>query len=256
MPIGSTAALVDVLRGAELLPPAQLDAAAGLQPRFPNSQDLAHELVQRGWLTPFQAEELLRGQGEKLALGQYLLLELLGEGGAGRVFKARKRGLGHVVALKVIRQDRLDNPRAVGRFRQEVQAIARLSHPNIVVAHDADQAGGLVSSAVRCLRFTTSNVSSASSTSPATGPILSRVPFPIATRSFPGGLMRGDYAPPAANPEHDARLHRRATGAYASTGRRGDAAASETGLNAFATQRPSQPYPFPSSRSTAQQPRT
>jgi serine/threonine protein kinase len=76
-------------------------------------------------------------------LGQYELLEELGAGGMGRVFKARHRLMDRVVALKILRDGRLGRPTAEGRFRQEIRALARLDHANIVRAHDADRAGSV-----------------------------------------------------------------------------------------------------------------
>jgi hypothetical protein len=76
-------------------------------------------------------------------LGQYELLEELGAGGMGRVYKARHRLMDRVVALKVLRGRWLGRPGTLSRFRQEIRALARLDHPHIVRAHDADQAGGL-----------------------------------------------------------------------------------------------------------------
>ncbi len=81
-----------------------------------------------------------------LALAQhprYRVLELLGRGGMGVVYKAEHRFLNRLVALKVIRPRLLDNPLAVDRFCEEVKAAARLSHPNIVTAFDAEQAGDI-----------------------------------------------------------------------------------------------------------------
>jgi WD40 repeat protein len=72
---------------------------------------------------------------------RYRILAPLGAGGMGAVFKAEHRLMERIVAVKVIRQDLISNPQASERFRQEVKAAARLSHPNIVTAHDADQAG-------------------------------------------------------------------------------------------------------------------
>src|SRR5262249_16190091 len=72
---------------------------------------------------------------------RYDVLELLGTGGMGTVFKAKHRLMDRLVALKVIRKSLTDRPEAVERFRQEVRAAARLSHPNIVTAYDAEQAG-------------------------------------------------------------------------------------------------------------------
>src|SRR5205823_6567103 len=59
------------------------------------------------------------------------------QGGMGRVFKARHTLMDRIVALKVIRGDRLDEPEQLSRFRREMQAAAKLAHPNVVLAHDA-----------------------------------------------------------------------------------------------------------------------
>jgi serine/threonine protein kinase len=59
----------------------------------------------------------------------------------GDVFKAEHRMMGRTVALKVINRDLFKKPAAVERFQREVKAAARLSHPNIVTADDAEQAG-------------------------------------------------------------------------------------------------------------------
>ena len=107
MAIATLAALVDTLRSLPLLGPAQqLELDQSLQDRFPDPRQLADELVRRGWLTAYQADELLKGQGQDLVLGAYVFLELLGEGAMGRVFKARQRSLGRVVAVKLIRPER------------------------------------------------------------------------------------------------------------------------------------------------------
>src|SRR5437868_4682559 len=73
---------------------------------------------------------------------RYQLLGPLGSGGMGTVYKARHLLMDRLVALKVIHPRLLRNPRAAERFRREAKAAAKLSHPNIVTAHDADQAGG------------------------------------------------------------------------------------------------------------------
>jgi serine/threonine protein kinase len=98
-------------------------------------------LIRRDWLTPYQANQLLLGKGENLALGPYRLLERLGTGATGDVFKARHLRMDRLVALKIIRKDLLDSPKALERFAREARAAAQLTHPNIVIAHDADQVG-------------------------------------------------------------------------------------------------------------------
>jgi tRNA A-37 threonylcarbamoyl transferase component Bud32 len=142
MPTDRLQALVDALREHELLSATKLDElTAALQPQFPDPAALADELVRRGWLTPFQTQRLLAGQARQLILGPYLLLEALGEGGMGHVFKALHRLMHRVVALKLIRPEHLPQPESVRRFQREMRALAQLFHPNIVIAHDADQVG-------------------------------------------------------------------------------------------------------------------
>ncbi len=72
---------------------------------------------------------------------RYRVLELLGAGGMGCIYKARHRFMDRVVALKVIKHALLGQAAMVARFLQEVRAAARLCHPNIVRAYDADRAG-------------------------------------------------------------------------------------------------------------------
>jgi hypothetical protein len=74
---------------------------------------------------------------------RYRVLKLLGSGGMGAVYQAEHRLMERMVALKVIRRALTDDPAAAERFRREVRAAGRLAHPNIVAAHDADQAGDL-----------------------------------------------------------------------------------------------------------------
>ena len=109
----------------------------------PSRAALAKELLNRGWLTPYQVNHLAQGKAGELLLGSYVLLERLGEGGMGAVFKARHRRLDRIVAIKLIRKERLADDEAIRRFRREIRAAAQLSHPHIVLAFDADEAGGV-----------------------------------------------------------------------------------------------------------------
>jgi WD40 repeat protein/tRNA A-37 threonylcarbamoyl transferase component Bud32 len=143
MPLDTLTGFAEALRHARLLEPDQLEAVAGdLRTRFPEPKALAAELLRRGWLTAYQANLLLQGRGRELLLGSYVLLERLGEGGMGQVFKARNWKLGKIVALKIIRKERLANADAVRRFHREIRVAGQLSHPNIVLAYDADEVGG------------------------------------------------------------------------------------------------------------------
>ena len=70
-------------------------------------------------------------------LGEYRLLEELGRGGMGRVYKALHTKLDRVVAVKVLPRGRVGDQKAIARFEREMKAVGRLAHPNIVHAHDA-----------------------------------------------------------------------------------------------------------------------
>ncbi len=74
---------------------------------------------------------------------RYRILEGLGTGGMGTVFRAEHELMARQVALKVLSPRLTRRAELVERFRQEVKAAARLSHPNIVTAFDAEQAGDL-----------------------------------------------------------------------------------------------------------------
>ncbi len=75
-------------------------------------------------------------------LGQYRLLEPIGAGGMGQVFKAIHPTMHRVVAVKIMAASLVRDERARARFRREVQSAARLSHPNIVLAYDAAEGAG------------------------------------------------------------------------------------------------------------------
>ena len=74
---------------------------------------------------------------------RYRIVRLIGRGGMGDVYQAEHKLMNRPVAIKVIRRRLVASTAAVERFHREVQAAARLSHPNIVTAHDAEQAGDL-----------------------------------------------------------------------------------------------------------------
>jgi len=139
MGIDSVVDFVEVIRQNQLLEGEQLEELTRLRASCPDPRSLAKHLIEKCWLTPYQINQLFQKRGQDLVLGQYVLLERLGEGGMGQVFKARHRRLDRVVALKVIRREHVANVDAVRRFQREIQASAQLSHANIVMAYDADQ---------------------------------------------------------------------------------------------------------------------
>lgn len=73
------------------------------------------------------------------AIGQYDLLERIGKGGMGAVYRAQVRTTGQIVAVKLLKADTASDPRLFDRFVQEFNAAAKLDHPNIVRALELGQ---------------------------------------------------------------------------------------------------------------------
>ena len=135
----------DQLIASELLTAENVSSILSSLPADKQPQDgeqLARELVKQKKLTKFQAEQLFAGKGKSLTLGNYVILDKLGQGGMGMVLKAEHKRMKRVVALKVMSPVAVKTPDALKRFHREVQAAARLTHPNIVAAFDADEAKG------------------------------------------------------------------------------------------------------------------
>lgn len=101
----------------------------------------ATELVERGLLTDWQALQLLSGRAN-FFLGPYLLLERVGKGGVATVYKARHRGMGHTVALKVFSQHLLRHQVAASRFRRETRVAVMVNHPHVVTGYGSKCFGG------------------------------------------------------------------------------------------------------------------
>ena len=75
-------------------------------------------------------------------MGNYVIMDKVGEGGMGQVFKARHRRMKRIVAIKMLPPAAVNSDAAVERFHREVEMTARLEHPNIVTAYDAGEAAG------------------------------------------------------------------------------------------------------------------
>jgi len=108
-----------------------------------DAQTLAQALVQAGKLTKYQALMLYQGRPKGLVFGEYTVLDKLGQGGMGVVLKAQHRRMKRFVAVKVLPAAAMKSAGAVKRFYREVEAAAKLNHPNIVQAYDAGEHEGL-----------------------------------------------------------------------------------------------------------------
>ncbi|MBL7037520.1 MAG: serine/threonine protein kinase [Pirellulaceae bacterium] len=118
----------------------------------PETADQFAKLLHRhGHLTSFQARALYQGKTRGLVLGNYVILDKLGRGGMGQVFKAQHCRMERVVALKMLPTSAMKHPEAVKRFHREAKAAAKLSHANIVRAYDADDAGGIHFLVMECV---------------------------------------------------------------------------------------------------------
>jgi serine/threonine protein kinase/outer membrane protein assembly factor BamB len=107
----------------------------GADPRL-----LVQGLMQDGKITHWQARQILAGRFG-FTLGKYVLLDCIGKGGMGVVFKARHAFMDRIVALKIMSPALLRKPKAVARFEREVKTAAALDHQNIIRAFDADSVG-------------------------------------------------------------------------------------------------------------------
>lgn len=142
MPIESTDDVLAALRASGLLTPDRLTGvareaeAAGGDPGA-----LVKALVKRKVVTFYQLKKVIHGRASDLFVGGYVITDKLGEGGMGKVFRARDP-LGRTVALKVVRPGLVSNPVIRGRYEREVRAASKLDHPNIVRVLDAGAADG------------------------------------------------------------------------------------------------------------------
>jgi len=107
------------------------------------AEDLAKLLVKHKKLTKFQAQMIYQGKGNRLLLGDYVILGEIGAGGMGQVYLAEHRRMERQVALKTLPTATIEDEQAIQRFHREVKAAAKLSHPNIVTTHDAGEAKGI-----------------------------------------------------------------------------------------------------------------
>lgn len=134
--------LLPVIRASGILSERQLAEIKSkiLQGDYPlDSTDLAERLVADQVITAFQAKRFLSNRPHGLLVGRYMILDRIGSGSMGRVYKAHHMMMDRIVALKIIAPEIASNERVVARFQREMKLVGRLDHPNVVRAFDADQ---------------------------------------------------------------------------------------------------------------------
>jgi tRNA A-37 threonylcarbamoyl transferase component Bud32 len=106
---------------------------------------LAVILVKRGWMAEEQAKRVMgmvEPEGARSQIEGYRLVQMVGRGAMGTVYKAIHKGLHRVVAIKILRRDLVRDKTQIERLRREAKLLADLDHPNIVRAFDAGESNG------------------------------------------------------------------------------------------------------------------
>jgi serine/threonine-protein kinase len=139
MPSLTADALLAELRRLKLL----TDEAAGRVAAAARAGAIDHfpRLLVEAGMTRFQARFALAGHAARLVFGPYQLLDKVGEGGMGIVYKARHARLGRIDAVKVLRSDKIGSRTMAKRFLREIQLTSSLEHPHVVRATDAGVVG-------------------------------------------------------------------------------------------------------------------
>jgi serine/threonine protein kinase len=117
------------------------DAPQGLCPRCLAALNFATETMPPD-AAPVAPQSPLKPEELTPYFPQLEIIECLGRGGMGVVYKARQKSLNRLVALKLLAPERADDVKFAERFAKEAQALAALNHPHIVTIHDFGQAGG------------------------------------------------------------------------------------------------------------------
>src|SRR5260370_2204447 len=109
----------------------------------PVLRQLVDRAVSLGSKTAVESPSAMHPNGDiPRTLGNYVLLEPLGAGGMGQVFKAEHQRMKRIVAVKVLAPQLVRSAAARARFRREIEAVSRLSSPHIVSAFDAGESAG------------------------------------------------------------------------------------------------------------------
>ena len=117
--------------------PLSADTRQKMEERFETlcEERLQEWMLCEKWLNRWQVRQLLQGR-TRFTLGSYRIVDFIGRGGMGNVFKGVHELIGHEVAIKILPREKM-TPRSIDRFMAEVRTISSLSHPRLVRAFDA-----------------------------------------------------------------------------------------------------------------------
>src|SRR3954453_20414875 len=131
------------LRRSSLIDRGQLDQVIGeFLNKHPGGEppSLADYLIAQGILTPFQSERLLQGKTQGFVLGPFTLMDALGSGSMGTVYKAHNKTDNQWYAVKVLPRRSMWNVRIA---RRKVRSFEQCKHPSVVPFVDVGTAGGM-----------------------------------------------------------------------------------------------------------------
>ena len=129
-----TCPFIDQLAKSRVLPENRVREISMLSERLsqPTSVDVAMAAVRHGFLTRFQAEEILNNRGRRLCVGDYVIFEVLGYGGMGTVYFGYHQETHERVAIKLLGDQHKHDAGMRSRFRLEATAGIQFSHPRLV----------------------------------------------------------------------------------------------------------------------------
>lgn len=142
----SVSALLQDLRDRTLILPEDWEALAPATreelARCRDVESLLTQLIQLRLLTEYQSARIRTGKSFGLILGNYRVLDRLGSGGLGIIYKGEHTRMRRLVAIKVLTLSQGHDSQLLWRFLTEIRAVAQLQHPNIVGAMDAGEVSG------------------------------------------------------------------------------------------------------------------
>ncbi len=110
--------VVKQLADSGIVSPGQLENLVPPKAHPKDGEELLRQLIKQNHLTKFQAQQIAQGRGKNLILGNYTILDKIGAGGMGQVFKAEHRRMKRVVAIKMLPSATMKDAAAVARFQR------------------------------------------------------------------------------------------------------------------------------------------